>query len=154
MKHDVLGEIERPKEGPFDGVATIRHNSREIEVGLCAGDQPFETTVSLAAEVVRRLPELDILAKRCAAADLLKKYNDGWNEYDEVQDDGSLESVSNPKLLAAEFEAKLSLEGVNVTGDARVEFFYDDENMFWGHSVVVTSIKGIDFSKARATLFG
>jgi hypothetical protein len=104
--------------------------------------------------VARRLPELDKLAKRTATADLRETYNDGWNEYDEAQEDGSFKRVSNPKLSEAEFEAKLSLNAVNVTGEGMINFFYDDERMFWGHSVVVNSMKGTDFSKAHAEIFG
>src|SRR5262249_52030960 len=136
------------------GVATIRYDQREIKVQMSRDDQPFETTMSLAAEVVRHLPELDKLAKRVAVADLRETYNNGWNEYDEVQEDGTLEAVSNPQLSEGEFEGKLSLTAIVVTGDRMIDFFYDDERMFWGHSIVVNSRNGIDFSKAHAELFG
>ena len=122
--------------------------------GIIGDDQPFETTLKLAAEVVRQLPELDKVAKRVAVADLRESYNNGWNEYDEAQEDGSLKTVSNPQLSEAEFEAKLSLNAINVTGDRMIDFFYDDERMFWGHSVFVNSLNGTDFSEARAEIFG
>lgn len=154
MKHDILGEVEQTDGHPFDGVAKIRYASRDINVGISRDDQSFETTLNLAAEVVRRLPELDRLAKRVAVADLRETYNNGWNEYDEAQEDGSLKTVSNPQLSEAEFEAKLSLNAINVTGDQMIHFFYDDERMFWGHSVVVHSLNGVDFSEAHAELFG
>jgi hypothetical protein len=154
MKHDILGEVEQSDRHPFDAVATIRHGSRDIKVGIIRDDQPLETTLKLAAEVVSRLAELDKLAKRVAATDLREIYNNGWNEYDEGQEDGSFKTVSNPQLSEAEFEAKLSLNAVNVTGDQMIDFFYDDERMFWGHSVVVTSLNGIDFSGAHAEIFG
>ena len=76
--------------------------------------------------------------------------NNGWNKYDEAQEDGSLKSVSSPQLSEAEFEAKLSLNAVNVTGDQMIDFFYDDERMFWGHSIVVNSLNGIDFNARPA----
>src|SRR5262249_15820883 len=108
----------------------------------------------LAEEVVRRLPELDTLAKRVAVRDLRETYNNGWNEYDEAQEDGSFKTVINPQLSEAEFEAKLSLTAINVTGDRMIDFYYDDERMFWGHSVFVNSLNGTDFSEARAEFFG
>ncbi len=110
--------------------------------------------MKLAAEVVGKLTELDKLAKRVAATDLRETYNNGWNEYDEAQEDGSFRTVSNPQLSEAEFGAKLSLHAVNVTGDRMIDFFYDDERMFWGHSVVVNSLYGVDLSEARGELFG
>lgn len=154
MRHDTLGEVQRTDGEPFDGVATIRYGSREIKVGISRDDQPFETALTLAAEVVRRLPELDKVAKRVAVADLRETYNNGWNEYDEAQEDGSFKTVRNPRLSEAEFEAKLSLNAINVTGDRMIDFFYDDERMFWGHSIVVNSLNDVDFSEARAEMFG
>ncbi len=154
MKHDILGEVEQSDGHPFDAVARMRHGSREIKVGIIRDDQPLETTLKLAGEVVNRLAELDKLAKRVAARDLRETYNDGWNDYDEAQEDGSFKTVSNPQLSEAEFEAKLSLNAVNVTGDQMVDFFYDDERMFWGHRVVVNSLNRTDFSEAQAEIFG
>jgi hypothetical protein len=153
MKHDILGEIQRPPGDVVDGVATIRHGQRDIKIKMSRDDRPFETTLELAAEVVRLLMELDKIAKQIAVAELRDTYNNGWNGYDEVQEDGSLKAVSNPPLSESEFEAKLSLIAVNVTGEV-IDFFYEDEGMFWGHSVVVTSLKGVDLSEAHAELFG
>jgi hypothetical protein len=154
MKDDFLGEIKRTEGDVIDGVATIRYGSRDIKIHIIRDDQIFEATVKLASEVVSRLEELDKAARRIAAAGLRQIYNHGWNEYDEVQADGSLKAVSNPQLSEAEFDRKLSLSAVNVTGNRIIEFFYDDSGMFWGHCVVVNSLKGIDFSEASATLFG
>ncbi len=154
MKHDILGEIEQSDSHPFDAIATIRYGSRDIKLGISGDDQPLESTLKLAAEVVCRLAELDKLAKKIAARDLRDCYNEGWNEYDEGQDDGSFKRVSNPKLSEVEFEAKLTLNAVNVTGDRMLDFFHDDQRMFWGHSVFVNSLNGTDFSEARAEIFG
>jgi hypothetical protein len=154
MKHEVLGDIEQTAGEVFDGVASIRYGPRDIKVGIIRDDQPFETTMELAAEVVRRLGELDKLAKRVAVSELRETYNNGWNEYDEAQEDGSLKSVANPKLSEVEFEEKLSLLSVNVNGDRMIHFFYDDSGMFWGHTVIVYSLNGTDFSDAQAELFG
>lgn len=113
----VLGEVKQSDVHPFDAIATIRYSLRDIKIGISCDDQPLETTLQLAEEVVRRLPELDKAAKRIAVRDLREGYNDGWNEYDEGQEDGSFKRVSNPQLSEAEFEAKLSLVAINVTGD-------------------------------------
>lgn len=154
MKHDVLGEIQRPADGPFDAVAIIRYDGRDVRFQMDRDDQPLETTLELAAEVARNLAELDATAKRVAVADLREIHNNGWNAYDEVEEDGSLKSVANPQLSEAEFEARLSLTAVNVTGDLMIHFFYDDQGMFWGHAVVVYSGEGVDLAESHAELFG
>jgi hypothetical protein len=35
-----------------------------------------------------------------------------------------------------------------------LDFFYDDQRMFWGHSVFVNSLNGTDLSEGRAEIFG
>lgn len=154
MRYDILGEIEGQDDHPFEGVATVRYESRDIRVRIDADGQPFEVTLKLAVDVVRRLQELDSLAKRIAADNFLEVYNNGWNEYDESQEDGSLKAVSNPKLSAAQFIAKLSLTNVDVTGDQMITFYYDDEGMFWGHTIVIASLSGIEFRDAHAEICG
>jgi Uncharacterized protein conserved in bacteria (DUF2262). len=154
MTHNILGIVKRLNGDPFDGIATIRHGSRDIKVGITCDDQTFETSLNLAALVVQRLEDLDKVAKQIAATDLCATYNNGWNEYDEVQDDDSLKTVTNPQLSMAEFEAKLSLNAVNVLGDRMIDFFYADDGMFWGHSIVVKSMNGVDLTGAWAELFG
>ena len=154
MQHDILGEIKRIEGDVFDGTAAIQFGPRSVRIGISCDGETFETALTLSEEAVRRLPELDRRAKRVASAELREVYNNGWNEYDQAQDDGSFKTISNPKLSEAEFEAKLSLDAMNVTGSGMIEFFYDDEKLFWGHSVVVHSMRGVDFSEARAELFG
>jgi hypothetical protein len=154
MKHDILGEVKLSDGRPFDATAVVRLGSRDIRFGIIRDDQPLEITLALAENVAGRLAELDQRAKRVAVADLRETYNGGWNEYDEGQEDGSFKTVTNPQLSEAEFEAKLSLQAVNVTGARMLDFYYDDERMFWGHSIVVNSMRGVDLSEAQAELFG
>ncbi|MCI0643189.1 MAG: DUF2262 domain-containing protein [Gemmataceae bacterium] len=153
MHHEILGEINR-NAADGDGVAMIEYDLRKIKIQIIPDVQPFETTLKIAADVITRLEELDNVAKRIIVADLRDCYNSAWSEYDEVQEDGSLKTVSNPQLSESEFEKKLSLIGVDVIGNSGVDFFYDDSGLFAGHSVVVISLNGTDFSDARAEFFG
>ena len=108
----------------------------------------------IAVAVVGQLKELDKAARRVIVADLRDIYNGGWNEYDQVQEDGSHKAVVNSQLSESEFEEKFSLRSITVTGGEMVDLFYDNSGLFWGHSVVVTSLTGTAFTDARAELFG
>ena len=152
MKHPILGDITQDN-GNADGIARISCGDRTIKICIIADEIPFEATVHIAASVVQDLSSFDARAKQVAASKLTETYNNGWNEYDEAQEDGTLKAVSNPKLTQEEFASKLTLNAVNVTGNM-LEFFYDDENMFWGHSVIVSSMDGIAFTDTNAELFG
>ncbi|MHC5539340.1 DUF2262 domain-containing protein [Singulisphaera rosea] len=153
VKHSVLGEIEESGD-VFDYVATILYCQRDIEIHILLDDKPFEVVLQLASEVALRLKELDETAKQIAVVDLRETYNNGWNEYEELQDDGSLKSVTNPQLSEAEFEANLSLSSVTIIGDCGVDLVYEDQDMFWGHCVTVNSTNGVDLSEAHAELSG
>ena len=152
MKHPALGQITRETKDS-DGVASIPFNDRSIQIRIIPDEIPYDATVDVAVAIVKDLQNLDAKAKRVAAAELTGTYNSGWNEYDEAQGDGTFKAVSNPQLTEDEFMRKLTLNAVNVTGNM-VDFFYDDENMFWGHSVVVNSMDGIAFTETHAELFG
>ena len=152
MAHPILGNIVR--EGvDDDGVATIIYSDCQIQIRIAADEISYTATVEIAESVVRDLINLDAKAKRVAASELTDTYNNGWNEYDETQEDGSLKAVFNPALTEDEFTGKLSLRAINVTGNM-LDFFYDDENMFWGHSVVVTSMDDVAFTETHAEIFG
>lgn len=152
MNHPILGMITR-ENGQGAGTATVPYGNRTINIRIIADEIPYESTVNLASSIVENLRAIDARAKQVAASSLTQGYNNGWNEYDEVQEDGTLKTVTNPKLTPEEFAGKLTLLDINVTGNM-LDFFYDDENMFWGHSVVVHSMDGIAFSDTYAEIFG
>ncbi len=122
MAHTILGDITQ-ENGNGYGIARVLYGDRTIEVRIIADEIPYDATVAVAASMVQGLPSLDALAKQVAASELTETYNNGWNEYDEVQDDGTLKAVSNPKLTKDEFASKLTLSAVNVTGNM-LSFFY------------------------------
>lgn len=153
MNHDVLGRITR-KKNSSSGTAKIRFGDRDIEVLIDADDASFDDAVSFAAEVVTSLNRLDRAAKNIATDELQPTYNEGWNTYDESLGDGTFKEVILPKLTKAAFQKKLSLKTISIMGKSCVEFYYDDENMFWGHELMVTSFEGTDFSDASADIVG
>lgn len=150
MKHQILGDIPR-EDG--DGVARVPYRGQTIDMRIIADELPYDAAVDVAASVFKDLANLDARAKQIAACELTDTYNSGWNEYDEAQEDGTLRPVSNPKLTQEEFASKLTLNAVNVTGDM-IDLFYDDEGMFWGHSVIVNSMDGTAFTDTHARIFG
>jgi len=151
MQNSILGEI-AIDDG--NGVASLQYGESKIQIRMITDGEPFETSIKLAEAVGRQLAALDARAKTVAASQLTETYNGGWNEYDEAQEDGTFKTVVNPKLTKDEFIAKLTLTAVNVTGDSMLDFFYNDENMFWGHSVIVNSMNGTQLDGANAKLFG
>jgi hypothetical protein len=79
-------------------------------------------------------------AKCAAAREMLDIYNRNWREYLEIdRSSGRQRDFSNPELGEDEFKSKLTLTGVSISGHSRISAEYGDCDLFWGHSVVVTS---------------
>ena len=152
MKHPVLGEITQ-ENGNEEGSASVLYGDRKIKFRISGDEISYDEAVEVAADLVQQLSKLDARAKQLAASGLIETYNNGWNEYDEKQEDGTYKTVRKPKLTPEEFAGKLKLRSVNVTGEM-LDFFYDDENMFWGHSVLVTSMDGVVFADTSVEIFG
>lgn len=64
-------------------------------------------------------------AKDYAAQRLLKLKNESWLDEDEKP------------LSAEQFKVKMRLVEISFSSDGQVEFWYDDGQLFWGHSIQV-----------------
>lgn len=154
LVHDKIGTIVKQPNSPFDGEATVSYRGRDIVISIDRDDQRLKASVEIAAELAGRLEGFDALAKQLAVRDLRDDYNNGWNEYEESQADGSFKTVIKPTLSETEFSANLTLTNVTVIGQQCIDMFYDDNKMFWGHSILITSLNGLDFKDAQAQMHG
>src|SRR3954467_7230172 len=66
----------------------------------------------------RRIREL-------ATRELLDLKNSNWLAEDE------------PVITADDFTDRMRLESISVNGDGSFEFFHDDGDLFWGHTIIV-----------------
>jgi hypothetical protein len=151
VRHPQLGVLEIRDNS---GSGTLAFDGRSIPLRIELDGCGLDEVLSFAASIASALGTFDRISKEIIAADLLDTYNSGWNEYDEVQEDGTLKTVINPKLSSVEFQARFIMNGITITGDSSVDLWYEDGGLFWGHSVFVESLDGADFANARAQLFG
>lgn len=154
MNHPTLGRLESKgiQGDSFEGEVKIDGNriGLNIELDTAPQDQVFK----FAENVVVSISSLKEKAKRIISRDLLETYNSGWNEYDEVQDDGSTKTVVNPQLDSDQFISQFELDSISICGTDCVEFWYKPNDLFWGHSVFVTSFDGFEFEDTNAQMFG
>ena len=151
MHHPLLGLL-KADQGSLVGSLSL--NEANISLRIDPDDVSIDHALSLAATIASSLCDYDRISKDVIVRDLLKTYNEGWNEYDEVQENGSTIAVVNPQLGHDEFRDKLELVSLDITGDSCVELWYKDSGLFWGHSIFVQSFDGADFSNSQAQLFG
>ena len=151
MDDPVLGTLHE-EEGRLEGEVPFAGNAVSLRVDPDGGD--INEALATARGLVSSLADVDRKAREAAAAKLLAKYNDGWRTYEEVAEDGNLVDVENPVLSGEEFMARLSLYALNVAGKDTCDLFYNNEGLFWGHSVVVGFFDASRFDDIYVRLFG
>ena len=95
------------------------------------------------------ISEIDTLsqkAKECIANEFLDLYNDNWRFGDDDEDD-----PDKPELTKEEFMDALSLRSLLFYSED-VEVFFDDNDMFLGHSLIASDFDGENFNDAQ--MFG
>lgn len=86
-------------------------------------------------------------AKDRITQEYLSVYNDNWRFGDDDQDD-----PTKPELTAEEFSNNLTANCISFLGNADVEVFFDDNDMFLGHSLTASDFDGEAFRYAE--MFG
>jgi hypothetical protein len=97
-----------------------------IGISVSVEDETAPPTVEVeqARRVLLRLREREAEARLVAAEELLAIYNDEWNDDDPISEE--------------EFMARLTLDDLAVASDGSAELFYQDDNLFAGHTVLVS----------------
>ena len=109
----------------------MRYETEQDGVIYCTADgKPEELTGAKEklCEMLPRIGDIDREARRCAADELLETKNGAWLEKDEAP------------LTAEDFMNRLQLTEVvfEVVGEeGGIFFWYDDDDMFCGHTVSV-----------------
>jgi hypothetical protein len=109
-------------------------------VRLIPEKTPLPQCLALARAIVSEITQIDERAKNAATDGMLDVYNENWREYDETDEDGEYVEVSNPELTEEEFKSRLTLTNVSVYGDSSVSLSYDNDDLFWGHAIILTSV--------------
>ena len=88
-------------------------------------DEAMEDSLRTAKTLMADQEEWNRRVLARASEDLLELKNDSWLEEDEEE------------LDAEKFEARLELESIEVRPDGEFCFWFEDGDLFWGHSITV-----------------
>lgn len=124
-KDDVLGTLNYDRK---DSIFTnsILWGNKEIELTLSIGKMDDLDAVIEAAHILYK--DQPIWNKRIveyAIRALLPLKNECWLEEDEAE------------LTEEQFEERMELDSISVRKDGSFEFWHDDGNMFFGHSILI-----------------
>ena len=115
-------------------------NDVEIELFLSTDLNQIEDLETLALKIWEDQTKWDLKLKAKISNDLLKLKNEAWLEEEESS------------ITMDEFQSKLVLENIVIFKDGDFEAYYNDGDLFWGHSISVEA--NINGSMSDAMLSG
>ncbi|HET6251983.1 MAG TPA: DUF2262 domain-containing protein [Tepidisphaeraceae bacterium] len=105
-------------------VGESRWNDQPIKLTLSPDNAgSIEEALKTARILWKRQPSWDRKVQKFAVSKLLPLKNSSWLDVDE------------PKLTAKGFLAKMKLESITIYADGSFDFWHNDGDLFWGHSI-------------------
>lgn len=102
---------------------------RDVEFILsCPAPGETEPALQAAASLFRDQPAWSVKIEACTLEELFVLKNRNWREEGEA-------ALSRDMFLS-----RMRLKGISIGGSGLFSFRYDDDDMFWGHDIVVTGL--------------
>ena len=147
MKQYKITDFTQHTDDPTSYDGTVVINGKELRVDIILEDEG--ETEKIEQQMNYFFSEIDTLskkAKECIAEKYLDLYNDNWRFGDDDEDD-----PDKPELTKEQFMEALSLRSLLFYSED-VEVFFDDNDMFLGHSLIASEFDGLNFNDAQ--MFG
>lgn len=129
----------------YDGTVVV--GGKELGVSIILEDEgETEKVERLMNTFISEIDTLLPKAKECIANEFLDLYNDNWRFGDDDEDD-----PDKPEPTKEEFMEALSLRSFLFYSED-VEIFFDDNDMFFGHSLIASDFDGENFNYSQ--MFG
>ena len=147
MKPYKITDFTQHTDDPTSYEGTVVLNGEELGVSIILEDESeTEKIEQLMNTLFGGIDTLLPKAKECIAEEFLELYNDNWRFGNDDEDD-----PDKPELTKEEFMEALSLQSLLFYSED-VEVFFDDNDMFLGHSLIASDFDGENFNDAQ--MFG
>ena len=147
MKQYKITDFTQDSNDPTSYDGTVVVGGKELGVSIILEDEgETEKIEQLMNTFFSEIDTLSPKAKECIANEFLDLYNDNWCFGDDDEDD-----PDKPELTKEEFMEALSLRSLLFYSED-VEVFFDDNDMFLGHSLIASEFDGENFNYAQ--MFG
>ena len=147
MKQYKIKDFTQDSNDPTSYDGTVVLNGEEFGVSIILEDEgETEKVEQLMSTFFNEIDTLLPKAKECIANEFLDLYNDNWRFGNDEEDD-----PDKPELTKEEFMEALSLRSLLFYSED-VEVFFDDNDMFFGHSLIASDFDGENFNYAQ--MFG
>lgn len=106
--------------------AKVKWNRKTVELHLVPGeDGGIGEAINTAERLWRDQAAWKRKVDEFAVEKLLPLKNESWL------------GENKRELIPADFKKKMKLQSINVAGDGSFEFWHDDGDLFWGHSIQI-----------------
>ena len=147
MKPYKITDFTQHTDDPTSYEGTVVLNGEELGVSIILEDESeTEKIEQLMNTLFGGIDTLLPKAKECIAEEFLELYNDNWRFGDDDEND-----PDKPELTKEEFMEALTLQSFLFYSED-VEVFFDDNDMFLGHSLIASEFDGENFNDAE--MFG
>jgi len=147
MKPYKITDFTQHTDDPTSYEGTVVLNEEELGVSIILeNESETEKIEQLMNTLFGGIDTLLPKAKECIAEEFLELYNDNWRFGDDDEND-----PDKPELTKEEFMEALSLQSFLFYSED-VEVFFDDNDMFLGHSLIASEFDGENFNYAQ--MFG
>ena len=147
MKQYKITDFTQDSNDPTSYDGTVVVGGKELGVSIILEDEgETEKIEQLMNTFFSEIDTLSPKAKECIAEKYLELYNDNWRFGDDDEDD-----PDKPELTKEEFMEALSLRSLLFYSED-VEVFFDDNDMFFGHSLITSDFDGENFNYTQ--MFG
>src|SRR5699024_8639011 len=109
-------------------------------------EEDWDACVERAKALVAGQKDWDQRERAFAADQLLEQAND-WE-----QDSAGNEDREPEEITREQFMERMELDAIQISADGRFEFWFNDGEMFWGHSIHVTG--SLETGPERAQMEG
>ena len=146
MKQYKITDFTQHTDDPTSYDGTVVINGKELSVDIILEDEgETEKVEQLMSTFFNEIDTLLPKAKECIANEFLDLYNDNWRFGDDE------DNPDKPELTKEEFMEALSLQSLLFYSED-IEVFFDDNDMFLGHSLIASEFDGENFNDAQ--MFG
>ena len=147
MKQYKITDFTQDSNDPTSYDGTVVVGGKELGVSIILEDEgETEKIEQLMNTFFSEIDNLSQKAKECIANEFLDLYNDNWRFGDDDDDD-----PDKPELTKEEFMEALSLQSFLFYSE-EVKVFFDDNDMFFGHSLIASDFDGENFNYTQ--MFG
>ena len=144
MKQYKIKDFTQHTDDPTSYDGTVVINGEELRVEIILEDEG--DTEKIEQQMNTFFSEIDSLsqkAKECIAEKFLELYNDNWRFGGDDEDD-----EDKPELTKEQFMEALSLQSFLFYSED-VEIFFDNNDIFLGHSFIASDFDGENFNDAE-----